>query len=72
MCGICSFHRYKQLIEFEIHSPRFALQACILHEGNEAQRNSGKQGRSIKIGSHKFSEFVQVQTVFFKYQRFFS
>jgi len=30
------------------------------------------QGGSIKIGSQIFPEFVQVKTVFFKYQGFFS
>jgi hypothetical protein len=58
-----------------------------LHEGNEVQGKYGKQGwsitrrciavamdqgGSIKIGSQIFTDFVQVQTVFFKYQKFFS
>jgi hypothetical protein len=57
----------------------------MLHEGNEDQGKYGKQGwsiarrciaiamdqgGSIKIGRQIFPDFVQVQTVFFKYQRF--
>jgi hypothetical protein len=52
--------------------------ACILHEGNETQGKSGKQGRAIarrpiavamgqggsfEIGRQIFPEFVQAQTV---------
>jgi len=54
----------------------------MLHEGNEDQGKYGKQcwsiasgciaiamdqGRSIKIGSQIFPEFVQVQTIIFNY-----
>jgi len=59
--------------------------ARILHEGNEVQGKYGKQGwsiarrciavamdqgGSINIGSQIFSDFVQVQTVFFAYHKF--
>jgi len=61
--------------------------ARILHEGNEVQGKYGKQGwliarrciaiathqgGSTKIGRQIFPDFVQVQTVFFEYQGFFS